>query len=214
MIPDEKQNSNFRSYSTWASLQNKPQNSEMLPRFPCSSVRMWWAAVLPVQSTNRVCGRHAAPSSRVAGTCLERYTCHSPSYECSSEPQPWIISSRSRSLSFSFFIHTYLHRANHQVIATISTLAEEKAKRRNTAVVCLCLTEGSLPNWAQNLTLKEELMWAVRQKECQGGRLWKGLWVGVSLSNCKRAHECADTRHTLVKTLLPVILLCCGSAVH
>lgn len=175
---------------------------------------MWWAAVLPVQSTNSVCGRHAAPSSRVAGTCFERYTCHSPSYECSSEPQPWIISSRSRSLSFSFFIRTYLHRTNHRVIATISTLAEEKAKRRNTAVVSLCLTEESLPNWAQNLTLKEELMWAVRQKERQGGRLWEGLWVGVSLSNCKRAQKCADTRHTLVKTLLPVILLCCGSAVH
>lgn len=67
---------------TLASLQNKLhccQISEMLPRFLCSSVRVWWRAILPVQSTNGVCGRHAALSSRLAGTCLERYTCHSPS---------------------------------------------------------------------------------------------------------------------------------------
>lgn len=92
--------------NTLASLQNKlhcRQISEMLPRFLCSSVRVWWRAVLLVQSTNGVCGRHAAPSSRLAGTCLERYTCHSPSYERSSELQPWIISSRSKSLSFLFF---------------------------------------------------------------------------------------------------------------
>lgn len=90
---------------TLASLQNKlhcRQISEMLPRFLCSSARAWWRAVLPVQSTNGVCGKHAAPSSRLAGTCLERYTCHSPSCERSSELQPWIISSRSKSLSFSF----------------------------------------------------------------------------------------------------------------
>lgn len=164
--------------NTLASLQNKlhcRQISEMLPRFLCSSVRVWWRAVLPVQSTNGVCGRHAAPSSRLAGTCLERYTCHSPSYERSSELQPWIISSRSRSLSFSFsfLFLPYLYRTNYQVLVTISTLAVEKAKRWNTVVVSLCLNEESLQNWAQNLTLKEELMWAVRQKESQGGRLWK-----------------------------------------
>lgn len=198
--------------STLASLQNKLHCRriwDMLPWLPCSYVRVWWRAVLPVQSTNGVCGRHAAPSSRLAGTCLERYTCHSPSYERSSELQPWIISSRSKSLSFFFFSH-YLYRTNHQVLVTISTLAVEKAKRWNIVVVSLCLTEESLENWAQNLTLKDKLMWAVRQKESQGGSLWKGLWVGVSLSNCKRTHKCVDTHHALVKTWLRVILLCCG----
>ncbi len=74
------------------------RNVTMVPLFLCE--RVWWRAVLPVQSTNGVCGRHAASSSRLAGTRLERYTCHSPSYEHSSELQPWIISSRSKSLSF------------------------------------------------------------------------------------------------------------------
>lgn len=199
-------------WSTLASLQNKlhcRQISEMLP-FLSSSVRVLWRAVLPVQSTNGVCGRHAAPSSRLAGTCLERYTCHSPSYERSSELQPWIISSRSKK---SFFFSHYLYRTNHQVLVTISTLAVEKAKRWNTVAVSLCLSEESLQNWAQNLILKEELMWAVRQKESQGGRIWKELWVGVSLSNCKPAHKCVDTHHALVKTWLPVILLCCSGCV-
>lgn len=124
---------------TLASLQNKlhcRQISEMLPWFLCSSVRVWWRAVLPIHSTNGVCGRHAAPSSRLAGTCLERCTCHSPSYECSSELQPWIISSRSKSLSFFLFPH-YLYRTNHQVLVTISTLALEKAKGWNKVVVKL-----------------------------------------------------------------------------
>ena len=94
---------------TLESLQNKlhcRQISEMLPEFLSSSVRLWWRAVLPVHSSNGVCGRHAARSSRLAGTCLERYTCHSPSYMHSSELQPWIISSRSKSLSFLFFFLT------------------------------------------------------------------------------------------------------------
>lgn len=168
---------------------------------------MGWRAILAFQRPNSVWGKHAPPSSRVAGT----YTCHSPSYERSSEPQPWIISSRSRSLSFSFLCTLHLHRTNYQVAATVSTVEEEKAKRWNTAVVSLCLTEESLQNWAQNLTLKEELMWAVRQNVFKAGRLWKGLWA--SLCNCKRAQKCVDTHHTLVKTLLPVISLCCGSAV-
>lgn len=172
---------NFQiTWTTLASLQNKPQISETLPGFACSSARERDDELLsPVQSTNGVCGKHAAPSSRLAGTCLERYTCHSPSYERSSELQPWIISSRSKSLPpfffFFFFLLHYLYRTNHQVLVTISTLAVEKAKRWNTVVVSLCLTEESLQNWAQNLTLKEELMWAVKQREHQGGRLWKGI---------------------------------------
>lgn len=135
--------------STLASLQNKlhcSQISEMLPWFPFSSVRAWWRAVLPVQSTNGVCRRHAAPSSRLAGTCLERYTCHSPSYERFSELQPWIISSRSKSL-FLFFSPHYLYRTNHQVLVTISTLAVEKAK----------MEVVSLFNWRKFAKLGSEL---------------------------------------------------------
>lgn len=50
-------------------------------------------------------------------------------------------------------------------------------------------------------------MWAVRQSGRQGGRHWKGLWVGAGPSNCKRPRECVDTHHALVKTWRPVILL-------
>lgn len=135
--------------------------------------------------------RHRVPGWQ--GRAQSRMLVTAPWYERSSELQPWIISSRSKSLSifFSFFFFSphHLYRTSHQVLATISTLAVEKAKRWNTVVVCLCLTEESLQNWAQKLTLKEELMWAVRQTESRGGRLWKGFWVGVSLSNCKLAHS-------------------------
>lgn len=184
----------------------------MLPWFPCSFPRMWWAAVLPVQSANSVCGRQAAPSSRVAGMCLERYTCHSPSYECSSEPQPWIIFSRSRSLSFSFFLNSIFTEPTTESLQLFQHLRRRKQRDGRQRVVSLCLTEESLPNWPQNSTLKEELIWAVRQKACQGSR--KGALVGASLSNCKPAQKGADTHHVFVKTSLPVILLCCGSAVE
>lgn len=182
---------------------------------PCSSVRARWRALLPVQSTNGVCGKACSTEFQAGRDVLRAVHL--------SQPIIWALLWTTavnnffqdpKSLSFSFFSLHYLYRTNHQVLVTISTLAVEKAKRWNIVVVSLCLTEESLQNWAQNLTLKEELMWAVRQRESQCGRLWKGLWVDVSLSNCKPAHTSVWTliMH-LSKHGCLWFLLYCGSAV-
>lgn len=134
-----------------ASLQNKPRISEMFAWFPCSSARARWRAVLPVQSANGVCGRHAAPSSRLAGTCLERYTCHSPSYERSSELQPWIISSRSKSLSFSFSpLHISLQNQPSSPCNYFNTCSGESKEMEYSSSL-------SLFNWRKFAKLGSEL---------------------------------------------------------
>lgn len=124
-------------------LQNKRhcrQISETLLWLLCSSARVRWRAALPIRSANGVCGRR----SRQAGTRLERCTCHSPSCECSSELQPWIISSRSKSLSF-FFPTLSLQNQPPSPCNYFNTCTGE-SKRWN-KVVSLCLTEESLQNW-------------------------------------------------------------------
>lgn len=122
-----------------------------------------------------------------------------------------------KSLSF-FFLSLFAQSLQNQPPSPCNYFnsSGESKEMEYSSSLSLCFTEESLQNCAQNLTLKEKLMWAVRRKKGEGG-LWKGLWVGVGLSNCKRARECADTHHALVKTWLPVISLrrvfCCSPKV-
>lgn len=109
----------------------------------------------------------------------------------SSELQPWIISSRSKSLSlFIFFFYHRLCRTNHQVLVTISTLAVQNEETGRTVVVCLCLTEVKFAKLCSELDVKRR----------------------AYVSNRAKKKVCMDTHHALVKTWLPVILLRRGSA--
>ena len=126
-------------------------------RYHGSSVPQWERddePFLPVQSANGVCGRHAAaPSSRLAGTRLERYTCHSPSHERSSELQPWIISSKIQKsfLFLSFFHKRYLYRTKPPSPCNYFNTCSGESKEMEYS------SSLSLFNWRKFAKLRSEL---------------------------------------------------------